>query len=214
MALGLHYLLVEGQKVLKLTTILENIRAQHRGATTEDIRKLFGDYHNLLCWLAGFMTGDNKVAEACIVDACGIAETQTPQFHDWLVHWAARATVCCALQWQHETIAELALKYEANKPVRLKPPPVSSEHLVFLVRNIGNVHACLDVLSRFVLVLHGIAKEPYDKVATQLGISVSAVEGAYYVAFDTLELARQAVASSSGFSSLWKRRRNADLWKA
>ena len=41
--------------------------------------------------------------------------------------------------------------------------------------------------------MRGIAKDSYDEVATQLGISPSAVERAYCVAFDTLELASDRV---------------------
>jgi hypothetical protein len=39
-----------------------------------------------------------------------------------------------------------------------------------------------------VLVMHGIAKESCEEVAAQLGVSQSAVERAYCVAFDTLHL--------------------------
>jgi hypothetical protein len=44
----------------------------------------------------------------------------------------------------------------------------------------------MDVLCRYALIMHGIAKEPYEEVAGQLGVSKIAVEQAYCVAFDTL----------------------------
>ena len=75
---------------MKLATLLECIRGNHRYATADDIRKVFGDYHNALRWLAFFLTGDHRLADSCLVDACTIAQTQTPVFHEWLVHWAAR----------------------------------------------------------------------------------------------------------------------------
>jgi hypothetical protein len=174
---------------MKLLTILEKIRENHRHATADDIRKVFGDYHNVLHWLAVFLIGDGKLADACIVDACTIAQTQTPVFHEWLVHWSARATVRCAFQRQHARIAELAAEYERGEPVHLEHPPLSPEHFRLLIKNSEIIHARLDVLCRFVLVIRGIAKDSCAKVAAQLGISRSAVERAYGVAFDSLKLA-------------------------
>jgi hypothetical protein len=171
MALRLHShdRVLEGKEVMKLATLLGEITGNHRCATPDDIRKVFGDYHNLLRWLTGFLVGDEKLADACIVDACTIAETESPDFHEWLVHWGARATVGCALQRQHANIAELASKYE-SEPAHRKHPALSPEYFLSLV-------------------LRGIANDSYDKVAAQLGVSRSAVEGAYCVALDALELA-------------------------
>jgi DNA-directed RNA polymerase specialized sigma24 family protein len=56
-----------------------------------------------------------------------------------------------------------------------------------LIKNSEDIHTRLDVLCRFVLVMHGIAKDSYGEVAAQLGISRIAVERAYCVAFDTLD---------------------------
>ncbi len=57
------------------------------------------------------------------------------------------------------------------------------------------------MLCRSVLVLRGIANDSYDKVAAQLGVSRSAVEAAYCVAFDTLELASDGVLCSADVSA-------------
>ncbi len=183
--------------MMKLATLLEEIRGNRSCATPDDIRKVFGDYHNLLRWLTGFLIGDEKLAGACIVDACTIAETQTPDFHEWLVHWGARATVGCALQRQQANVAELAGKYEESKPAHRNHPALSPEYFLSLVRNSEDIHARLDVLCRFVLVLRGIANDSYDKVAAQLGVSRSAVEAAYCVAFEALELASDGVLCSA-----------------
>jgi DNA-directed RNA polymerase specialized sigma24 family protein len=174
---------------MKLATMLEKIWGKHRYATADDIRNVFGDYHNALHWLALFLIGDEKLADACIVDACTIAQTQTPAFHEWLIHFGARATVRCAFQRQHARIAELTPEYEKSEPVRVELPPLSAEYFRLLVKNTEDIHARLDVLCRFVLVMRGIAKDSFNEVAVQLGISRSAVERAYCVAFDTLELA-------------------------
>ncbi len=173
--------------MLKLATILDKIRTKHRGATIEDIRNAFGDYHNVLRWLAAFLTGDDSLAQACVVDACTIAETQTPDFHEWLVHWAARATVRCTLQREHTKIVELVAKYETGEAAP-EHPPLSVKQFLWLINNAGEIHARLDVFCRFVLVLRGIARDSYDEVATQLGINRSAIEQAYCVAVDSLTM--------------------------
>lgn len=167
--------------------MLEKITENHHYATVDDIRNVFGDYHNALHWLAIFLIGDEKLAAGCIVDACTIAQTQTPTFHEWLTHWAARATVRCAFQRQRTRIAELAPEYEKSEPSQRERPPLSAEYFRLLVKNSEDIHARLDILCRFVLVIRGIAKDSYGEVAAQLGISRSAVERAYCVAFDTLD---------------------------
>jgi len=182
---------------MKLARIFEEIIGNRSCATPDDIRNVFGDYHNLLRWLTGFLIGDEKLSDACMVDACTIAETQTPDFHEWLVHWGARATVGCALQRQHANIAELASKYEKSEPAHRKHPALSPEYFLSLVKNAEDIHARLDVLCRFVLVLRGIAIDSDDEVAAQLGVTRSAVEAAYCVAFETLELASDGALCSA-----------------
>ncbi len=170
----------------KLAMILEEISRKRRYATAEDIRNVFGDYHNGLHWLAVFLIGDEELAHQCAVDACTIAQTQTPIFHEWLIQWAALATLRSALLRQHAPVAELAREYENGEPAHVQRPPLLAEHFRLLVEYSEDIHARLDVLCRFVLVMRGIAKESLDEVAAKLGISRSAVERAYCVAFDTL----------------------------
>jgi len=174
---------------MKLAAMLDQMLRRHRYATADDIRKFFGDYHNTLHWLAFFLIGDKKLADACIVDACTVAQTQTPVFHEWLIHWAARATLRCALQRQHALVAELAAKYEKSERVHRERPPLSPKYFRMLVENSEDIRARLDVVCRFVLIMRGIAKDSHEGVAAQLGISQSAVARAYCVAFDTLDLA-------------------------
>jgi hypothetical protein len=181
----------EGQEGMNLSIMLERIWGNQRFATADDIRNVFGDYHNALHWFAVFLTADEKLADACIVDACTIAETQTPTFHEWLVHWAARATVRCALQRQRVVIAELVPEYEKRARVDTERSPLSAEHFRLLIENSEDIQARLDVLCRYVLVLRGIAKDSFEKVAAQLGMSRSAVQRAYCVACDALDLLQQ-----------------------
>ena len=180
---------------MKLATLLKRIWGNPRYATADDIRKVFGDYHNALHWLAFFLIGDDKLADSCVVDACTIAQTQTPVFHEWLVHWAARATLRCALRSQHARIAELATEYEKGEPVPVERPPLLKNYFRSLIRNSEDIHSRLDVLCRFALIMRGIAKDSVGEVAAQLGVSPRAVERAYCVAFDTIQLVRTSAAS-------------------
>ena len=194
---------------MNITTLLEEIRRSRRGVTEDDIRNVFGDYHNLLRWVAAFLIKDDEPPGACVIDACTIAEAQTAVFHEWLVHWGARATVARALQGQQAEIAELAHQYEQGDPVRRKYPPLSAEFFLLLVKNFEEIRDRLDVICRFVLVLRGIAMASYDQVTTQLGISRNAIERAYCIAFDTLDLvsARQPWDEAMPLSHIKKQHR-------
>jgi DNA-directed RNA polymerase specialized sigma24 family protein len=89
---------------------------------------------------------------------------------------------------QRADVAELAPTYERFARVHAKRSLLSPEDLQLLVEESDVLPARLDVLCRFVLVMHGIAKESCEEVAAQLGVSQSAVERAYCAAFDTLHL--------------------------
>lgn len=171
---------------MTFATLLAEIRRKHRYATADDVRNTFGDYHNVLHWLATFLIGDETDLEAYMVDACGLAESQTESFHDWLVHWAARATVRYTLQGQRSRITELAAVYEKRTAMHVDHPPISVEQFHALVTNSEDIYEQLDVLCRFVLIVRGIAKESLDEAAAELGISREAAESAYCVAFDAL----------------------------
>jgi hypothetical protein len=95
------------------------------------------------------------------------------------------------LQRQHARIAEVAPAYEKGEPVVEERPPLSPELFQFLINNSEVIHARLDVLCRFVLVYRGIAKESGNAVAAELRISPIAVERAYNVAFDALNLVQR-----------------------
>ena len=195
--LVLRYRFVQECRFVRMRTIVKELSGNYRCAKEDDIRGVFGDYHNVLRWLTVFLIGNDKLADACIVDACTITQTQTPDFHEWLVHWAARATVGSALQAQHARIVELASEYEKCEPVQEEHPPLSAEYFRLLINESDAIHARLDVLCRFVLVMRGIAKYSSLEVASQLGISPGAVERAYSVAFETLDLASSDVAANA-----------------
>ncbi len=177
--------------------ILDHL-AGHRYATADDIRKIFADYHDVLHWLACFLVGETH-APACVIDACNIAERQGPVFHEWLVHWAAHATLRCALQMQRDEIAAVARGYEEFGRVHTKRSLLSPEDLQVLADESDLLATRLDVLCRFVLIMHGIAKESCEDIAGQLRVTPTAVERAYCVAFDTLHLVpANELATTSG----------------
>jgi len=173
---------------MTLERLFVKLRGKGRYATVDDIRNVFGDYHNALHWMADFLLGDKKLAEACIIDACTIAQTQGPTFHEWLVHWAARATARCAFQRHQASILELAPEYEKGEAVEQTHRPLSAEYFQRLIENSDLLKAQLDVLCRFVLVYRGIAKDPTKAVASELGITPIAAERAYDTAIGVLDL--------------------------
>src|SRR5215467_7162686 len=132
---------------MNITTILEEIRRSQRRVTENDIRRVFGDFHNMLRWVAVFLIEDEKPADDCVIDACTVAGAQTPVFHEWLVHWGARATVARALQGQRAEIARLAHQYDQGEPVRRKYPLLSAEDFLLLVKNFEEIFVIASTFS-------------------------------------------------------------------
>ena len=172
---------------MKLAAMLAEIRRSHRYVARDNIRNVFGDYHNALHWLALFLVGNHELAESCVIDACTIATIDTPNFHEWLVHWAVRATFRSALQNERKSVAEFAPKYERDEPLVEEQAPLLTEQFRQLVSHSELIHSRLDVLSRFVLVMRGIAKDSFDEIAAQLGVSRTAVAQAYRFAVDLID---------------------------
>lgn len=172
---------------MKLAVMLEEIGRGHRYVAPDHIRNLFGDYHNALHWLALSLVGNQERAEACVIDACTVATSDAPDFHEWLVHWAVRATFRAALQRERMSVAELASKYERGEPPAEDPPPLFTEQFRLLVRQSELLHSRLDVLSRFVLVMRGIARDSFGEIAAELGVTRTAVVHAYRLAVDLID---------------------------
>ena len=76
---------------------------------------------------------------------------------------------------------------EANSLVQ-EQAPLLAEQFRQLVRHSELIHSRLDVLSRFVLVMRGIAKDSSDGIAAELGVSRTAVVQAYRLAVDLIRL--------------------------
>lgn len=174
---------------MKLATLIAEFTTGPRFATAEDIQKVFGDYHNVLHWLAHFLLGDETLADSCIVDACSIAQHQPPMFHEWLIHWAARATVGCALRLQRDLVTQQAVAYVTGTPIEQQRPSLSTQDFNILVEHSRQLHEQLDAFCRVVLILRGIARDSTDKVAAQLGVAQEAIERAYSVSLDAIRRA-------------------------
>jgi DNA-directed RNA polymerase specialized sigma24 family protein len=152
------------------------------------MHKAFSDYREELAWLALFLTGDNEVAEACIVDACAVATTHNGVFLEWLGRWARRATIQSALEIRRSRIAQLASAYERHPCPHHQHAALPADAVSLLMEHYALLRCRLDVLSRFALILRGIEGfSPLDCALT-LGISKTAVETAYCTALQSLEV--------------------------
>jgi hypothetical protein len=74
----------------------------------EYIGRVFSQHREQLEWLANFLTGDEKIAAACLVDACTLAESENPGCQEWLLNRACLATIRSAVQIQQRRIVQLS----------------------------------------------------------------------------------------------------------
>src|SRR5208283_1366149 len=51
----------------------------------EYVGRVFSQHREELEWLANFLTGDETIAAACLVDACALAESENPGFQEWIL---------------------------------------------------------------------------------------------------------------------------------
>jgi hypothetical protein len=77
----------------------------------EQVGRVFRQHREELEWLANFLTGDETIAAACLVDACALAESENPRLNKWLLEWARLATIRSAVQVQQKRIAQLSSAY-------------------------------------------------------------------------------------------------------
>ena len=77
----------------------------------EYIGRVFSQHREELEWLANFLTGDETIAAACLVDACALAESENLGFDEWLPKCACLATIRSAVQIQQRRIVQLSFAY-------------------------------------------------------------------------------------------------------
>ena len=187
------------------TTITSPIRPTASGlATADETRTAFTEHREELAWLAGFLTADEMVAAACLIDARKLAQSEVKVVPDWLCTSARDATIRSALEVQGVRIAQLSSAYDrrANTHVQHAALPLDTDTLEFLVRESDQIRVRLDSICRFVLVLCGIENRCSQQVARLLGISEHALGAAYCTALQSLDVIRsQAIIESYGYAA-------------
>ncbi len=150
--------------------------------------KVFSDYREELEWLANFLTGDEKLAAACVVDACTLAKSQNQDFQDWLLQWAHLGTIRSVVEIQHVRIAQLSVVYNQRPCNHGGHKALSQNSLDLLIGESDVLLSKLDVLCRCALVICGIGKKPAREAAELLGVDPGVVESAYCTALHVLEV--------------------------
>jgi hypothetical protein len=186
-------------------TISSAIHATPSGAASaEEVRAAFTEHCEELAWLAGFLTGDEGVAAACIIDARKLAQNEGKVVQEWLWTSARDATIRSALDVQQVRIGQLSSAYDHHGCIyeQHAAPPLDIDTLEFLVRESDEIRLRLDSICRFVLVLRGIENRLLPAVALLLGISEHAVEAAYGAAIQSLDIMRsQTIIDSYGYAA-------------
>ena len=188
------------------TTLTSAIRPTAPGlATADEVRAAFTEHREELAWLAGFLTGDEMVATACVIDASTLTEGENGKDQEWLWPWPREATICSALDVQRVRIAQLSSVYDrCCDCVYGEHAALPLEMLEFLIRESDLIRVRLDTICRFVLVLCGIENRRSREVALLLGISEHAVEAAYCAAIQFLDVVRsQAIVDSYGHAAVY-----------
>jgi len=192
---------------METTTATSAIRPTASGlATADEIRAAFTEHREELAWLAGFLSGDEMVAAACIIDARKLAQNEGKVVQEWLWTSARDATIRSALDVQRVRIAQLSSAYDHYRCIYEQHAalPLDIDTLEFLVRESDEIRLRLDSICRFVLVLCGIENRGSQQVARLLGISEHAVEAAYCAALQSLDVIRsQAIVESYGYAAAY-----------
>ncbi len=157
-------------------------------AINENVGGVIARHREELEWLANFLLGDEKIAEACVVDACALAESVSPGVQDWLLKWACLTIIESAVQMHQRRLAQLAAAYQQRGCIHGGHTALSSDWRDVLVEESSVLIARLDVLSRFVLVICGLQRRSTHEAAVLLGIDPVGVEGAYCAAIKFLEV--------------------------
>ena len=168
-------------------------------ASAEEIRTAFIENNQALTWLAEFLTGDEMIASACVIDACNLTEREYEIGEEWFRNWPRTATIHSALDIQRSRIARLSPVYDHGGCIHKHHAPLSQQMIGFVASESDVIRHKLDVLCRFVLILCGVEQRPSREAALLLGISKHAVDVAYCAALELLEIIRcQAILEAGG----------------
>src|SRR5271157_4689183 len=173
-------------------------------AVSEYVGTVFSQNREELEWLANFLTGDEKIAEACVVDACAQAELENPGLQQWPSKWASMSTIRSAAQIQQQRIAQLSSAYMQCGCFRGGHTALSSDWCDILLEESSVVCARLDVFCRFALVICGLEKRSANEAALLLGVDPASVQGAYCAAIKCLEvISCEQFQRQNEFAAVW-----------
>jgi hypothetical protein len=168
-------------------------------ASAEEIRAVFTENKQALTWLAEFLTDDEMIASACVIDACSFMERDYEIGKEWFWAWPQYATIHSALDIQRVRIAQLSPAYNRGDCIHGHHAPLSQDMVGFVASESLTLRRQLDVLCRFVLILCGIEQRSSGEAAVLLGISNQAVAAAYCAALESLEVIRCQSILASGY---------------
>jgi DNA-directed RNA polymerase specialized sigma24 family protein len=157
-------------------------------ASYEEVRKVFREFRGELEWLAYFITGDQDVAAACVVDARGFSESHNPVFEEWLLHWARYATIRSTIDTVRSRIQQLSRRYAQPACVHGTHEPLSADLLGLFVEESDILVSRLNVISRAALVICGIEKHSIRDAALLLGVNSACVRAAYCAGLQLLDV--------------------------
>ena len=152
---------------------------------TAEIQNPFADQSESLHWTALIIAGTAEMAERSVIDAAGLAETNSRDFRDWLVLWAHLATARTALNAVRSSIQETAKRYADWTCSHKNHEPLSWAEIQRLQElDTGKVVQHLDVLARAVLVLHGCHGASFEDCVLLLNVPLQSAVGAYCAALE------------------------------
>ena len=173
-------------------------------AVSEYVGTVFSQNREELEWLANFLTGDEKIAEACVVDACAQAESDSHGLQEWSSAWASKSTIRSAAQVQQQRIAHLSCAYMRCGCIHGGHAALSSDSCDIVLEESSVVFSRLDIFCRFALVICGLEKRSAIEAALLLGVDPASVEGAYCTAIKCLEvISCEQFQRQNDFAAVW-----------
>jgi DNA-directed RNA polymerase specialized sigma24 family protein len=157
-------------------------------ASYDEVRKVFREFRGELEWLAYFITGDEDVAAACVVEGSRLSQCHDQVFQEWLLHWARYATMRSAIHALQSRILRLSHCYAQAACVHGRHEPLSADLLELFVEESDILVSRLDVISRAALVICGIEKHSIREAALFLGVSSACMRAAYCAGLQSLDV--------------------------
>lgn len=157
-------------------------------ASGSEMQATFNAEYEDLYWRALVITGEPQLARQSVVNARGLASSNTGVFRDWLVRWAQSTIVRVAAESVRDQIIAVARKY-VNWTCSHSDHPLFSAEQVASLRRVDALQSVADLnpLERAVLVLHGIQRASIPECALLLTVSNRCVISAYCCVLQRME---------------------------